>query len=348
VRATNPQASPSNEALDAARLVQHLRAEGVTDAATVQVELLNGGKSNLTYRVTDGIHRWILRRPPLGELLPGTHDVSREFTAIDGLGGSPVPVPKAVLLCRDPDVIGVPFYLMDELDGRVLRTPDDARQLPPRTLEAIGDDLVDVLADLHDVVPADVGLGGLGRPTGYLERQLDRWTRQLTAVSSRELPHVQELVDLLAGNMPVSRITSIVHGDYRLDNVMLASESPKVIGVLDWEMATLGDPLADLAMLAIFWDQPDEPPNPITAGLMAVDGFRSRRSAIERYASRRDVDLDGFDWYTAFSGFKLAVILEQIYARQLRGQTRGETFVGVDDMVLRLIASAYDTASSRS
>jgi len=343
-----PQAGTPSDPLDVSRLAQHLQANGVTDAAELGATLISGGKSNLTYRVTDGLQRWILRRPPLGNVLPGTHDVVREFTVIDGLSGSSVPVPEARLLCRDPEVIGVPFYLMDELDGRVLRTPDDARQLLPAELEAVGDDLVDVLADLHDLVPADVGLSGLGRPTGYLGRQLARWTRQLAAVSSRELPYVHDLIELLGTNMPDSPTASIVHGDYRLDNVMLAPDSPKVIGVLDWEMATLGDPLADLAMLAVFWDQPDEADNPITAGLMAVDGFRSRGAAIERYASRRAVDLGDFGWYTAFSGLKLAVILEQIYARQLSGHTRGDTFVGVDDMVVNLVATAYDTARSRS
>jgi aminoglycoside phosphotransferase (APT) family kinase protein len=336
----------SRDGVDTHRLSRHLAAAGLSDRLSVHVELISGGKSNLTYRVSDNSDRWILRRPPLGEVMSGTHDVSREHRLITALSGSTVPVPTPVLLCTDSAVLGAPFYLMEEVDGLVLRAPKDAAAIPKPALRAIGDDLVDVLADLHDLDPASVGLENLGRPQGYLQRQLERWIRQLGVIASRELDHADDVGRALGSAIPASARTSIVHGDYRLDNVLIGRTSPKVVSVLDWEMATLGDPLADLALFITFWDEPGQPFNPITRGMMAVDGFRSRTGALQRYAARHDIDVSNLDWYLAFSQFKVAVILEQIYARYRSGQTVGEDFSDVADMVPQLLQAAMDTVRS--
>jgi aminoglycoside phosphotransferase (APT) family kinase protein len=331
------------DGLDLAALGAYLSRGGLESAGPLSAELISGGRSNLTYLVTDGVSNWVMRRPPKGDILSGAHDVAREHRVMAALAPTAVPVPKMLALCPDDSVLGVPFYLMDRIDGPVLRKPDMVAALAEPVRGRLGATLVDTLADLHDVDYDAIGLGDLGRPDGYLQRQVDRWTTQYRKIKIRELPHVAEIVAALRTSMPKSSLSSIVHGDYRLDNVLVdAQDNARIAGVLDWEMATLGDPLADLATLIMFWDEPGKPFNPITGGLMAFAGFPSADEVVERYVSRRNLIVDDVDWYLVFSEFKLAIILEQIHARHVAGQTVGDGFDDIGDMVIVLLESAMD------
>jgi aminoglycoside phosphotransferase (APT) family kinase protein len=330
-----------DRSVDPAALGRLLVAQGVSVDGELTLSTVGGGKSNLTFTVTDGRSRWILRRPPFGDYHRGAHDVGREFRVMAALHGSAVPVPTMVANCDDLSVIGAPFYVMEEVAGVVLRTRDVVSELAPATCLTLSEALVDTLASLHEVDVDAVGLAALGKPTGFLERQLARWQKQYHAVSARHTGRVDEVVAALASAMPLSMAVAIVHGDFRIDNVIVRSEDRSVIAaVIDWEMATLGDPLADLATLVMFWDEVGRPFNPITGGLTAFPGFLSVDEVIRRYAHRRGLDqpaVDGLDWYIAFSKFKLAVILEQIHVRHESGQTVGDGFEGIDVMVDQLL-----------
>lgn len=348
VTMTQTSRTTTDSTLNLTAVADFLRASmptgnGVGELTATQI---TGGKSNLTYRVTDGEHRWILRRPPLGAVLHSSHDVGREFRVMQGLYGSAVPVPAVVAHCPDPSVIGAPFYLMDQVDGVVLNSRDLAAELTDAERAELGRSLVDTLVDLHEVEPAAVGLDDLGKPTGYLERQLSRWVRQFQAIKVRELPQVESLADKLARSMPKHGGSSLVHGDYRIDNVITAPGAPgSIAAVLDWEMATLGDPLADLGLLVSFWDEPGQAHNPITNGLTAFDGFPTADEVVARYATRRGIDASLVDWYRVFGLLKVAVILEQIHARHHQGLTLGDGFDDVEAMPSTLLHQASEIAA---
>ena len=324
---------------DALQTVREIAAASGHEVATdLAVELISGGKSNLTYRVWNGDESWILRRPPLGEVPRGAHDVAREYRVMHALAATPVPVPAVIGLLDPAPTIGRAAYLMDEVSGRVIRTRGDVDSLEVPERTRLAGRLVDTLAQLHALDPASVGLEGLGRPEGFLRRQLDRWTRQLAQVSTRELRGVTEIIALLERHLPEQSPAGIVHGDYRLDNVMVSHPDPsQIVAVLDWEMATIGDPLADVGMLLMFWDEPGREWNPITAGLMAAEGMPSAREAAERYLKLRGLGGDALAWYVLFAQFKLAVIMEQIAVRHRLGQTEGEGFEQVDTMPQTLL-----------
>lgn len=340
---TSPASAP--DALDLGALRAYLDEIGIRVEAPLAAQLISGGKSNLTFAVSDGVSEWIVRRPPVGDVLPGAHDMSREYRIMAALGTSEVPVPAVLGLCADDGRIGAPFFVMDRVPGTVVRTRRDALNLPTGLRERIGTELVDTLVVLHEADYAAVGLANLGRPDGYLERQVSRWCQQYERIRVRELPLVGTLARALAATLPRNPAASLVHGDYRLDNVIVSGDGT-IAAVLDWELATLGDPLTDLGTLLMFWDEPGGPVNPITQGLMAVDGFPTRDDVIERYLRQRRVPLDDLDWYLVFAEFKLAVILEQIHARHSRGDTRGDGFDGVGDMVLHLLAAARERAAA--
>jgi len=334
------------DGLDLTALAACLERNGVPVTGPLTARLISGGRSNLTYIVTGGASEWVVRRPPLGQIFPGAHDVAREHRVMRALAGSPVPVPRMIALCDDDSVLGVPFYVMERVPGTVLRTREQVAAIDAGQRALLGEQLVDTLAMLHEVDYHAVGLGDLGRPAGYLERQVARWTRQYQAIKVRDLRYLDEVATVLRATLPQSGLASIVHGDYRLDNVLVEAADPaRIAAVLDWEMTTIGDPLADLATLVMFWDEPGRPYNPISAGLTALAGFPSARAVIERYVSRRGLTIDDVDWYLAFAEFKLAVILEQIHARHVAGQTVGEGFGDIGDMVLFLLESAHEKTS---
>ncbi|MGW6928683.1 phosphotransferase family protein [Lentzea sp. NPDC054927] len=293
-------------------------------------ELFRGGRSNLTYRVTDGAQSWVLRRPPLGHVLATAHDMAREFRVISALEATSVPVPHAHQLVEDTSVIGAPFYLMSEMPGVALRERSQAPWLNSEKATVLSRKLVDVLADLHSVDPDSVGLGDFGRPEGFLARQVKRWGKQLDASRSRDLPGIDELRDKLADTVPDSPRVAIIHGDYRLDNALVTESPLRISAVLDWEMATLGDPLADLGLLYVYWEglgvDTAAGSDPITGGVTSMPGFLTADQLVARYTTRTGTDTSGLGWYIAFGYFKLAVIVEGIHFRFASGKTVGAGF----------------------
>ncbi|MET8686396.1 phosphotransferase family protein [Streptomyces sp. NPDC004732] len=293
--------------------------------------LIEGGRSNLTYAVTDGTSRWVVRRPPLGHVLATAHDMKREHRVIAALHPTDVPVPTPVLLCEDDSVIGSPFYVMEFVDGTPYRTAEELAPLgPERTRDAVLG-LVDTLVDLHAVDPAAVGLGDFGRPEGFLDRQLRRWGKQLDASRNRELAGIDELHAALGRALPDSPAPTVVHGDYRLDNVLIGDDH-RIKAILDWEMSTLGDPLTDLGLLVMYSAKLEVPDSPVstTAG---APGHPDPAELVERYAARSGRDVSAVSWYTAFAWFKLAVILEGIHYRYTLGQTVGAGFDRIGELV---------------
>jgi aminoglycoside phosphotransferase (APT) family kinase protein len=312
-------------------------------AGPLRGELIEGGRSNLTYLVTDGEQEWVLRRPPLGHVLATAHDVAREHRVISALAGTPVPVPATLLLCTDADAIGAPFYLMSKVEGKVYRTAEETAALSGAARETIARRLINTLADLHAVDPATVGLSDFGRPEGFLARQVRRWSGQLAASRSRDLAGIDALATKLAERVPGSGPPAIVHGDYRLDNVLVRDpDNPRISAVLDWEMSTLGDPLTDLGLLLVYWDRLTAHDNPVVEGVGARHGFPDGDTLVSWYAERTGADLSALDWYVAMAAFKLAVILEGIHYRFTLGKTVGDGFDRIGTLVPPLVEIGLD------
>jgi aminoglycoside phosphotransferase (APT) family kinase protein len=309
------------------------------------VGLISGGRSNLTYRLDLGDRGLVLRRPPLGHVLPTAHDMSREYRVLSALAGTSIPVPRPVAFCEDTSVVGAPFYLMNYVEGQVLRTRADGAHLTPEQARGLSQGLVDMLAAIHGVDIEAVGLTGFGRPDGYMTRQLARWQRQWELSNSREVPGYDDLVRRLSDGLPASSDGTLVHGDLRLDNMLVNVEpAPEVAAVVDWEMSTLGDPLADLGLTLMYWTDPGEE-DWLRAGeggsVTTVPGFLSRAQAAERYAGLTGRDISGIGYYLAFGCFKLAAVLEGIHARFQQNMTVGEGFEREGPAVPRLIERAH-------
>jgi aminoglycoside phosphotransferase (APT) family kinase protein len=284
-------------------------------------ERIAGGHSNLTYRVTDAASRaWALRRPPLGKRLASAHDMAREHRVISALGPTPVPVPPVVGLCEDESVNGAPFYVMDFVDGVVLRSKQDAESaFDVEARQAIGERVVDTLVRIHSVDPAAVGLGDLGRTDGYVARQLRRWHGQWEKSKQRDLDVVDDVHARLEARVPEQGPATIVHGDYRLDNMIL-DRSGKVAAVVDWELCTLGDPLADVGLLLVYWGDERDEINPLGDPPTIASGFPDRDQVAGLYAEGSGRDLSQLDFYVALGYWKLAIILEGVFARYAAGQ----------------------------
>ncbi|GAB2857069.1 phosphotransferase family protein [Nocardioides pacificus] len=332
---------PSTDgALDEATLTAYLdeHRPGLL-LGSLRSELIAGGRSNLTYRLSDGTRTWVLRRPPLGHVLATAHDVGREYLVMSALAGSPVPVPGMVVHCADASVIGAPFYVMDFADGEILRSAGQLDAITPQRGRALATALADTLADLHELDPASVGLGDLGRPVGYNERQVRRWVKQVEASTSRDLPGLDRLVTRLLAGVPGGQ-AAIVHGDYRLDNVVLGPDD-RVAAVLDWEMATLGDPLTDVATMAVWWDGIAGLDSPVAAVPGEHAGFPASTVLLERYAARRASPVGDLSWYLAFASFKIAAICEGIHYRHTQGLTVGDGFDRIGGLVVPMIERAH-------
>jgi len=335
------------------RLVGPLLAEALHDPRWLDcdVALISGGKSNLTYRVACEAGEVVLRRPPLGHVLPTAHDMRREHRVLQALEGTAVPVPRVLHLGGADGPLGVDFYVMERVLGHVCRNalpPGYAEGLGPRA--AIGEALLDVLADLHAVDPAAVGLEGFGRPAGFVERQLRRWSKQWEASKTGELPALDALRDELVRTLPPQRAAAIVHGDYRLDNTVLHPTAPgRIVAVLDWEMSTLGDPLTDLGTLLAYWSEATDDDVIAAARVMApvtaADGFPSRAELIDRYAARTGIDVSDVGWYQAFAFFKLAVVCQGIAARAAGGAMLGSGFDEAQRLVAPLVGAGRQLLS---
>jgi aminoglycoside phosphotransferase (APT) family kinase protein len=319
-----------------------------------EIERYRAGHSNETFFVRRSGHEWVLRRPPAGSFLPTAHDVLREHRVLAALADLRVRTPRPVLACEDPSVIGAPFFLMERVPGTVVRDrlPAFIDEGPDADRRAVGEELVDALVELHAVDWRAAGLDGWGKPTGYLERQLRRWTGQLTIATSftRPVPDLFRVGDWLAERVPASPPATIVHGDYKLDNVVLAPDAPvRVTAILDWEMSTIGDPLADLGYLLSFWREPEDPPDPVLieqVQLTRLPGFSSRAELVERYAARSGRNVPDLRWYEVLAIWKLAILLEGSYARHLAGATDDPFFAELEHGVPALARRALEVAGS--
>jgi len=313
------------EGIDAAKVTAWIRARTEL-AEPLTFEVIEGGRSNLTYQVTDPDgRRVILRRPPLSGVIESAHDMGREHRIISALEATDVPVPGCVDFEPDVEVTGAPFYVMRFVDGEVVRDTIAAETvLTPDARRAASEDLVDVLVRLHAVDVDAVGLGDLSRREGYLERQLRRWHGQLQQTRTRELPLLDEVHGRLSAAVPEQGPAAIVHGDYRLDNVMLDPATGAVKAVLDWELTTLGDPLADVGLLLVYWTEADDAVQVLPTAPTRAEGFAGRDEIVEQYAVASGRDLERIGYYMAFGYWKLACILEGVYSRYASG-AYGET-----------------------
>ncbi len=304
-----------------------------------------GGKSNLTYVVGDGTRTVVVRRPPLGHVLATAHDMVREHRVITALRDTPVPVPATYAVCATDDVLGAPFYVMEHVDGTPYRMASQLEPLGAPRTQVVAERMVDTLVDLHGVDPGAVGLGDFGRPEGFLERQVRRWKQQLDASRSRDLAGIDDLHARLSASVPSSGPPSVVHGDFRLDN-LLVDDRDAVTAVLDWEMATLGDPLTDVALLEAYQSLPEIVGGNAVSDVSRAPGFPSGAELLERYGDRSGRDLSSLSFHLGLAYFKLAVILEGIHYRFTRGQTVGEGFSRIGEATVPLVAAglrALDT-----
>jgi len=317
------------------------RPDHLDAAGDLRARVIAGGKSNLTYEVTDGDSWWVVRRPPLGHVQATAPDMGREYTAMTALAGTDVPVPATYALCQDADVLGAPFYVMERVPGTPYRTRAQLEEIGAERTAAVAREMVDVLARLHAVDPAAVGLEEFGRPAGFLERQVRRWGRQLEGSRSRDLPDADELLRRLSENIPADDADiAIVHGDYRLDNLLLDADRARA--VVHWEMSTLGDPLTDVALLLVYDRLSEVAGGSAVADAGMAPGYPGPDEQLEQYAAASGRDLHRMDFHLGLAYLKLAVILEGINYRHLQGQTVGAGFDSVGAAVEPLLAAGLD------
>jgi len=341
--------APKGIAVDAVSSWFAAHAPGCTPP--LDFSLIAGGHSNLTYTVSDAAGgRWVLRRPPLGHVLATAHDMGREHTIISALQGTAVPVPPVVGLCTDDAVNGAPFYVMGFVDGTVVRDMATATSLSVEQRRRASDSLVEVMAAIHGIDVEAVGLADLGRHEGYIERQLKRWYRQYQGSqeqnASIDFRQVDEVYAHLLDRIPEQQGTSIVHGDYRLDNCMIGADG-SIAAVLDWEICTLGDPLADVGLLWVYWTDPGTDAVLPQSSPTALDGFRTKDELIAAYAAASGRDVSNIDFYIAFGYWKLTCIIAGVYARYAAGamgDTSDQQVQGFAFMVDTLAKLAADAA----
>jgi len=333
--------------LDLDSLARYLTPRVGGPVGSLRAEVIPGGRSNLTYIVDDGVRRFVVRRPPLAHVLPTAHDMAREYRVLAALQDTGIPVPHVIALCEDESVIGAPFYVMEWIDGHVVRDALPAGFPDTReTRQAMSSALVSTLLHLHAIDPDAIGLAGFGHPEGFLGRQVRRWWQQWEASKTRELPCIEELHRRLDETVPVQSAPGIVHGDYRLDNVMYAPTDPgRIVAVIDWEMCTIGDPLCDVGLLCVYWsDDETEAAGRALHGMPVTvqDGFYKRADILRDYAAGTQRDMSALEWYIALGAYKLAIIAEGITARFLMGMTVGEGFERMGEMVPAIVEGGLD------
>lgn len=326
--------------LDLDKLSVWLSSAGIEAGSSLSGELIAGGKSNLTYVVTDGSSEWIVRRPPLGHVLATAHDMGREYRVMSALQGTDVPVPVTYAMCTDTEVLGAPFYVMQRCVGTPYRRREELTALGEDRTRLISERLVDTMIALHLVDPQTVGLGDFGKADGYLSRQVERWKKQLAASYSRDLPLADSLYEQLRATVPAESATGIVHGDFRLDNV-LVDDNDRPTAVLDWEMATLGDPLTDLALMLVYNRLGEALGGDAVTDVSLAPGYLSETDTVLRYAAGTGRDLSGFGFYIGLAVYKLAAILEGIHFRYLQGQTVGPGFDRIGEGIAPLLEAGH-------
>jgi aminoglycoside phosphotransferase (APT) family kinase protein len=329
-----PETIPIREGedFDHARLAAYLKGKLPHSEPPLAVMQFAGGHANLTYLLRYGDQEYVLRRPPLGPVAPTSHDMGREYRVLSVLYKGYPPAPRAYVYCEDPSIIGAPFFVMERRRGIVVRRhvpPQFGGGTDPAINRRISEVLIDTLADLHDVDPRAVGLADLGKPAGFMQRQIDGWTARYERAKTKDVPIVGEMAQWLRNHLPPSPTPALLHNDWRLDNMMLDAQNPgRCEAVFDWDMCTIGDPFADLGTLLSAWIEASEgSPGSGQVGMPStVPGFLTRREAAERYGKRRGIDISNVPYYYVFGIFKIAVVLQQIYYRYHVGQTKDERF----------------------
>lgn len=336
-----------DEDFDHQRLADYLRGKLPESEQSLAIAQFGGGHANLTYLLRYGAQEYVLRRPPLGPVAATAHDMGREYRVLAVLHRAYPPAPRAFLYCEDPVIIGAPFFIMERRRGIVVRRAIPSRFGGGHDADAnrrMSEALVDALADLHDVDYRAIGLETLGKPEGFLRRQIDGWAARFERAKTRPVPLVEQLVAWLRDRQPAAGPATLLHNDWRLDNIMLDAADPgRVEAVFDWDMCTLGDPLCDLGTLLASWMEVGEGlGGGATAGTMPsnVPGFLTRRAAAARYGRRRGIDVDTVPYYYVFGLFKVGVVLQQIYYRYHVGQTKDARFAAFDQVAELLFALA--------
>jgi aminoglycoside phosphotransferase (APT) family kinase protein len=341
-----------DEQLDAAAVAAYLRGKVPNSELPLEILQFPGGHANLTYLLRYGDREYVLRRPPLGPVAPRSHDMVREYKALAALGPYYAPAPRVYVLCEDLAVIGAPFFVMERRHGIVVR-----RTMPPEIADdpavrrRIGEAAIDALADLHAVPVAGTDVATLGKPEGFVERQIRGWAERWQRAKTEELPTMEDLARWLVERVPPPVDATVVHNDFKLDNMMLDRADPgRVVAVLDWDMTTLGDPRIDVGTLLGYWPEASDPPERLAIAMQPtyLEGFPTRAEIIARYAARSGRDLGAIRFFEIFALFKLAVVLQQIYVRFVRGQTKDERFAAMGESVRRLAEIASDARGTLS
>jgi aminoglycoside phosphotransferase (APT) family kinase protein len=332
------------EGLDADKLEAYLSAHLPDMAGPIRIEQFPAGHSNLTYLVRAGERELVLRRPPFGTKVKTAHDMGREYTILSHLVEVYPQIPRPILYCEDPAVLGAPFYVMERLTGVILRTAvPQGLHLAPPVMRALSETFVDNLVEIHKVDYEAAGLGDLGHPAGYVRRQIEGWTRRYRNARTDDIPEVERIAAWLAEQMPEEAGAALIHNDYKYDNLVLDPEDlTRIIGVLDWEMATIGDPLMDLGTTLGYWVDPDDPEElqRLPFGLTTLEGNLNRRELVQRYAAQSGQDLSNVLFYFVYGLFKVIVIAQQIYARYKAGLTQDARFA-----VLGYVVQVLSTAA---
>jgi aminoglycoside phosphotransferase (APT) family kinase protein len=342
----------AGEELDAVKLAEYFGKHVPEIAGPIEISQFPGGFSNLTYLLQAGGKEYVLRRPPFGVKEKSGHDMGREFRVLSKLGGVYPPAPRAMVMCEDLEVMGAPFYVMERRRGVILRQSlPRGLELDPATLRRLCESFVDNLVTMHAVDYEKAGLADLGKPAGYVERQVKGWTDRYLNAQTDDIPAMMEVADWLEKNRPVEVGASLIHNDYKFDNIVLdVQDITKIIGVLDWEMATIGDPLMDLGTTVGYWIQADDPPalQAFVVGPTRLEGAFSRRELIERYEVRSGRKIEQPLFYFVFGIFKLAVIVQQIYKRFHLGYTKDERFAHLNFVTRMLAEGARDRIQAGS
>ena len=334
---------PERDRLDLDRLTAWFTAnvEGFEDP--IRYSKFKGGQSNPTYRIDTPTRSYVLRRQPFGKLLPSAHAVDREYAAMHALGPTGFPVPETYGLCEDPEVIGAKFFVMGLADGRSLWN-GALPGLAPEQRRAIYEAMIDTMADLHVKDPVAIGLGDYGKPTDYCARQIARWSKQYRLSETEHMPQMERLIEWLPTTIPPQHGSSVVHGDYRLDNMIFEKDADRVLAVLDWELSTLGDPIADFSYLMLNWHNPADG----RAGLLGLDladlGIPTQEEAVDRYVARTGFPVPPMDWYFAYNLFRLAGIMQGIKKRVIDGTASSAHAVQMSERVGPLVARAHEFA----
>jgi aminoglycoside phosphotransferase (APT) family kinase protein len=346
----HPTSIRPGEELDLARLEPYLRLHFPEDEGAVQVLQYPSGHSNLTYSLSLGARELVLRRPPFGSKVKSAHDMSREFRVLSKLHSVYAPAPEVLLYCDDESIIGAPFYVMKPIHGIILRRQlPHGLDLPAEKAGRLSESFVDNLIRLHRVDYAAAGLADLGKPEGYLERQVRGWTERYHGSKTHDYPEVEKIAGWMQQHMPSTSGVSLIHNDYKYDNVVLDSNDiTAIVGVLDWEMCTIGDPLTDLGTTLAYWVDAADPEElqTIRWGPTNVPGSLTRAEIVHEYARKTGIDASQIDFYLAFARFKLAVIVQQIYYRYHQGLTKDERFATMPGTIQMLLRASLHTAQT--